>query len=351
MRFVFGMRATLILLFLFITFNSNSQLGGNYAFSFIDLAYNARSAALGGNYISVKDGDLNIGINNPSLLNSEMTKKVSLSQSLMSGGINYGMTDYAFQLKDIGVMSTYIKYVNYGKFNRTSINGTSEGTFTPFEMVMGAGLGRSINERISVGGNLNFIFSQLEGYSSFGVGIDLAGTYYDEDKRILVTAMAKNAGVQFNAYAKNGNRAPLPTDFQLATSYKLEHAPFRFTLLAHHLNKWDLTYNDPTLVPTIDPLTGDTNAVERAGVVEKIARHFTYQLEAPLSKNFHLRIGFNYHRRKELGLETRPGAAGFSFGTALYFKKFSLDYGFVVYSSAGFNNMISFTVNMDKWRK
>lgn len=352
MRFVSRMKAVLIVLSLLSGVNIlYSQTGGNYAFPFIDLSYSARSSALTGDYISVKDGDINIGINNPSLLNPEMTKTISLSQSLMTGGINLGMTNYAFNLREIGTMSAYIKYVNYGTFDRTSINGNSEGTFHPFEMVIGSGLGKELNERLSVGGNLNLIFSQLESYNSFGASIDLAGTYYNEEKQFLVTAMAKNAGVQFNSYTNNGNRAPLPVEFQMATSYKLEHAPFRFSLLAHHLNKWDITYNDPNLQPTVDPLTGDTIPVPRAGFGEKLAQHFSYQLEAPLSQKFHLRVGFDYHRRKELALQQRPGAAGFSFGTGLYFKKFSLDYAFVVYSAAGFNHQVTLSIHTDQWRK
>lgn len=345
------MKTTLLAFFLSISLLSFSQTGGESAFPFLDLNYNARSAGLGGDFISVKDQDINMGISNPSLLNSEMEKSLGFNQSILAGGINYGMVNYGFNLKEYGTMSAYIKYVSYGKFQRTNINGTSEGTFSPFEMVIGSGFGRQLNPRISVGGNVNFIYSQLETYSSFGASIDLAGTYYNEEKEFLITALVKNAGVQFNAYAENNNRAPLLTEFQMALSYKLAHAPFRFSLLAHHLNTWDLTYNDPNLEPTKDPLTGETIPVPTSGFMEKLARHFTYQVETLISKNIHFRFGFDYQRRKELRLVQRPGMAGFSLGLGLYFNKFSLDYGFTVYSRAGFNNTITFTTNLSKWRK
>lgn len=344
---------TALLLSLFISIGTLSwaQLGGNYAFPFIDLSYSARSTALTGDYISVKDGDINIGINNPSLLDTDMTGTISLSQSLMTGGVNIGMAAYGFDVNKLGTFSTYIKYVNYGKFDRTAVNGTYEGTFRPFEMVVGTGLGHQLNERLSVGGNVNLIFSQLEAYTSVGASVDFAGTYYNEDKQFLVTAMAKHVGVQFKSFANNGNRGSLPTEIQAAVSYKLAHAPFRLSLLAHHLNKWDLTYNDPTLKPTIDALTGDTIPVPRAGFGEKLARHFSYQIEAPISEKFHLRVGFDYHRRKSLALEQRPGAAGFSFGTGLYFRRFNLDYAFLVYSAAGFNHQLTLSINTQEWRK
>lgn len=327
-----------------------SQTGGEHAFPFLDLYYNARDAGLGGNFITGYGKDVSMGVNNPSLLNDEMEKGASVSQALHAGGINHGMFNYGFGLKDYGTMVAYIKYVDYGKFERTGINGISEGTFSPFEMIAGAGYGKQLNPRLSIGANANLIFSQLESYTSFGASIDLAGTYRHEEKGFLATVMVKNFGYQFKAHT-SGNQKSLPVDFQLAAAYKLPHAPFRLTLLAHHLNQWDITYNDPNLLPTVDPLTGDTVPVPRAGFMQKLGNHFSYQVEINLSKTIHLRTGFDFHRRQQLSLSQRPGAAGMSFGLGLNFNKFSLDYGFLVYSQAGFNNILTLSTNLSKWRR
>lgn len=327
-----------------------AQTGGENAFPFLDLYYSAQDAGLGGNFITGAGDDISMGVNNPSLLNPKMVKGASISQALHAGGINHGMFNYGFGLKDHGTMVGYIKYVDYGKFERTGVNGVSEGTFSPFEMIAGAGFGKQLNPRISVGAKANIIYSQLESYTSFGASIDLGGTYYNEEKGFLATAYVKNFGYQFKAHTPN-NQKPLPVDFQMAAAYKLPHAPFRITLLAHHLNKWDITYNDPSLQPTIDPLSGDTIPVPRAGFFEKLGNHFSYQLEMNLSKTLIVRAGFDYHRRRELGLSQRPGAAGLSFGMGLHFSKFSLDYGFLIYSQAGFNNILTLTTNLSKWRR
>lgn len=330
---------------------SFAQNGGTQSFPLLDLNFSARSASLGGDFIAAKDYDVNIGIANPSLLNASTNKVISFNTALMAGGINYGMLSYGYDFKRIkSSMASYIKYVSYGKMTRTGVNGASEGTFSPFEMILGSSIGKELNPRISLGANLNFMYSQLEAYSALGMSVDFAGTYYHEDKGFLVTVLAKNIGFQMKGYTK-GNRAPLPVEIQLATSYKIKHAPFRITLLAHHLNKWDITYNDPTLLPTVDPLSGDTIPVDRPGFFEKLGNHFTYQIEVLASKNIDLRIGFDYHARKNLALEQRPGIAGMSFGLGLHFSKFSLDYGFVVYSRAGFNNMLTLSTNLSKWRK
>ena len=336
-------------LFLLASSISFGQTGGTTVFALLDLTYNARSAGLGNDFISVKDKDLNLAVANPSLLNEKMHTGFGFNQALLAGGINYGMVAHARKLGK-GILNSHIRYVNYGEFERTDINGVNQGSFRPFESIIGAGYGRQLNPRISVGGNLNFIYSQLESYSAMGASIDLAGTFTTANEDLLVTALFKNAGVQLKSYY-NKVKEPLPAELQMAVSYKLPHAPFRFSLLAHHLNKWDITYNDPNLKPTIDPLTGDSIPVKYAGFGEKLARHFTVQLELLAGKNLHLRTAFDYHRRQEMKLNERPGVAGLSFGAGLYFKRFSVDYGFSIYSRAGFNNMLTLTTHLSNWRK
>lgn len=345
------MKAKLLSIFFLLSSFVYAQTGGNTSFQLLGLHFNARSAGLGGNFISVKDKDVNMGVANASLLNEKMNKDISFSSSLLAGGINYGTLAYGYKLKDIAVMSSYIQYIAYGKFDRTAVNGEKEGTFSPFEMIGGTSIGRELNPRLSIGANVNFLYSQLETYSSIGASVNFSGTFYHEEKGVLVTVLAKNIGYQFKSYTSNKSRKPLPIDVQLATSYKLPKAPFRISVLVHHLNKWDLTYNDPTLKPTIDPLTGEIVPVERASWFEKLGRHFTFQLEALIGKHVDLRVGFDYQRRKELALAERPGIAGLSFGAGLKLRKFSLDYGFILYSRAGFNNMITFSTNLSTWKK
>jgi hypothetical protein len=109
--------------------------------------------------------------------------------------------------------------------------------------------------------------------------------------------------------------------------------------------------DDPTAKPRIDPLTGDTIPVPVAGFGEKLARHFTFQTEVLISKNIHFRVAFDYHKRQEMKVVARPGFSGFSFGLGMYFKRFSLDYGFLIHSVAGYTNGFTLTTNLDKWKR
>jgi hypothetical protein len=340
-----------ISLIIFLTYNclSFAQTGGYSTFSLLDLTYNARAVGLANDFISAKDNDINLGMANPSLLNGKMHNTLSVNNALLSGGIHYGQVAYGHSLLG-GTLGGSIRFVNYGEMKRTDVNGSDLGTFHPFESVITVGYGYQLNPRISVGANIHLVYSQLESYSAFGAAIDLSGTYTNKSENVLITALFKNVGFQFDRYTDN-DKAPLPAELQLAASYKLNHAPFRFSILAHHLNTWDITYNDPNEQPTVDALTGDTIPVESAGFGEKLARHFSYQAEILISKTIHLRVGFDYHRRQEMKLESRPGIAGFTFGAGLNFKKFSVDYGFSVYSRAGYNMMLTLSTNLTQWKK
>jgi hypothetical protein len=344
------MKFSLVVLFMLQVSVSFSQTGGNAVFALLDLPFNARSAGLGGNFISVKDQDLNLAFMNPSLFNKSMHQQGSFNHGFFANGVNYGMVNYGRSFSDTWTGGVALRYMSYGQMTRRDQAGNELGTFSSGEFVASVGGGKQLNERISVGANLNLLFSQLEQYNSFGTSIDLGATYESKEDNLLVTVLVRNAGYQFDTYTK-GNRGNLPTQFQLAVSHKLKYAPFRFSLLAHHLNRWDISYFDPKQKPTVDPLTGDTIPVPRAGFGKKLAHHFTYQVEVLISKNLHARLAFDYHRRQEMRLANRPGLSGFSAGFGMNFKRFSIDYGFMAHSVAGFTNSFSLTTNFDKWKK
>lgn len=325
----------------FLAFSSFGQLGGNYSFQNLNSFYSARQLGLGGDIITIYDNDLQASFSNPALLNSEMTKKVFLGQTLLAGGINTGSLAYGKQFGDY-TGAAHFRYIAYGKMKRTDINGTDLGNFSPGDFIFGASAAKKVNERMFVGATLNLMLSQLDAYTALGGAVDVGGVYKDDDKRIVVAGVVKNLGMQFKGYTKERN--PLPLELQLGISHKLAHAPFRFTLIGTNLQKWDLTYNDPNAKDKIDPLTGDTIKVKKANFFEKTARHALIQTEILFGKKFHIRVGFDYHRRREMALVSRPGLAGFSFGTGIYLKRFSLDYGWMIYSSAGAQHGLSITI-------
>jgi hypothetical protein len=135
-----------------------SQTGGKHTFSLLDLPYSARAAALGTDYITTKDQDLNLAILNPSLYNSKMHQQIGFNQGFMAGSINYGMVSYARNFNSGITGGASLRYVNYGKQDSRDEAGSQINTFTPGEFILGAGLGKQLNPNISIGANLNFLY-------------------------------------------------------------------------------------------------------------------------------------------------------------------------------------------------
>ena len=246
-----------------------------------------------------------------------MNKQIGFSNQIQTGGVTSGMLCTAFNLQKMqGYGSISLRYIDYGKMQETLENGTVVGNFTPSDFILSTGYGRKIKERLSIGLQASLLYSQYSSYYSLGIGVDFAASYENKEKKTLFTLLVKNVGSQVKGFISASN-SMLPAEIQLAFSHKLAHAPFRFSYLAHHLNTWDISYQTPSGSGKIDPLTGDSIKVIRANTFQKIALHFTPQVELLLSKSFHIRMAFDYNRREQFILANRPAMAGFSFGVGI----------------------------------
>ncbi|MGV6862720.1 MAG: type IX secretion system protein PorQ [Putridiphycobacter sp.] len=339
----------LILLVNLFSFAALAQNGGEHTYQFLDLDFNSRSMALGGDFAVVNDDDINIAVANPAMISQKMDKKLSLNHAIFPSGINFGQVVYGKNTK-YGMFTGHLRYVSYGRFTRTSETGLEEGKFTAGDYAAGIGYGHQLNKYFSIGGNANVIFSHLESYTSVGVSGDMAIQFFDDKSNITAILQAKNIGYQLKSYTKQ-NKEPLPLELLAGISYKFHHAPFRLSMMAHDLTQWDLSYNIPGAVPTIDVLTGDTIPVPQASFVEKTFRHLNFGVEILPTDNFSIRLGYNFNRRKSLGVEGRMGIGGFSAGVGFKIKKFEFDYALAVYSAAGASNMFTITTNLAEWRK
>lgn len=326
------------------------QIGGEGTFASLHLPYSARHVALGGNAINAMDDDLSIGLHAPSLLNKEHDKRLVFNHSYLAGGINYGQFGFAKQINNHNFWSCSFRYASYGKMDYTLPTGEIAGDFYAGDFIGSAGYGKHINKVLSIGTNLNMAFSTLETYQAMGATADFSGTLNFAEKNIVVTALVRNIGFQFFGYV-NKNRERIAPNPMIAVSHKLKYAPFRVSLLAQHLNRWDITYVDPNEKPFTDPFTNEIVAPERANFVGKTMHHLVFQVEALFGKYFHFRTAFDYRQRQEMIVTNRAGISGFSFGIGLMLKKFQFHYGFNQISAAGFNNMFTLGTNMHEWKK
>jgi hypothetical protein len=325
-----------------------AQTGGNNTYEFLNLTNPARVVALGGTLISVKDNDLNLSFQNPSLLDSTMHNSLSLSYINYLADIQYGYAAYSRSYKNMGSFSAGMQFMDYGKFTSADVTGEITGQFTASEYALDLSYSRPIDSVFSVGGTLKTIYSKLSNeYTSIGNAIDLGAIYNNKKHLISAGLVIKNFGRQWKAY--NDIHEPLPFEVQFGVSKKISHAPFRINFTATHLEKWDLTYVDPA-VATTDPITGDIiKKTKFSEFADKLGRHLVFGGEVLLSQNFHLRIGYNFQRRQELKLESRSGIAGFSFGFGLKISKFNLSYGYAKYHLAGGPNNFTISTNFSEF--
>jgi hypothetical protein len=330
----------LILGLILLTFNFPlfSQIGGTSTFNFLELPVSARAAALGDNFVAVRDGDISLAASNPAVLDSTLSNHAVLSYIPYFAGIDYGYFAVAHTIKGFGLfgqtgtVEAAIKYVNYGTFQQADFAGNLTGTFTANEYLYNIGYGQPLKDStVTMGVNFKGISSHLQQYSSNGFALDLAASYVSPNKRLYMGAVIQNIGSQIKEYTA-GVYEPLPFNALFGLSYKLAHAPFRFGVTIDHLQKFDLTYLDPTDSATVNPLTQQAIPQNTVGdFADKLMRHVTPNLEIVLGKNFMLRIAYNYEMRKELELSNHPGMVGFSGGFGIKIYKFQLSYSMAGY--------------------
>lgn len=331
-----------------------AQLGGLHTYSFLNLSPSARVTALGGNLITVRDDDANLAYHNPGLLNEEMHGQLSFSHGFLIDGIQTGYFSFAHHATGWNTtLHGGIHYMRYGVFTYADEFGVEAGAFKASEYAITLGAGRQVEERLFIGANAKLITSQLESYNSLGLAADIAAVYMDTASLLTVSLVMRNVGTQLSTY-RNGNREPLPYDFQAGISKRLRYLPFRFSVIYHHLHRWNLIYDDPNRTESA-PLFGDT-PTERSNVsifFDNFFRHLIFNGELLIGQreSLRLRFGYNHFMRQELSVDNFRSLSGFTFGAGIRISRFRLDYGRNNYHIAGGLNHLSISTNLREFRR
>ncbi len=342
-RIIIRLKLLLLIIFQFIYLESKSQVGGSSTYDFLDLTNSARVAALGGKNITLNDSDLNMPFHNPALLTPQMDRNLVLNYVLYFADINYGYVSYALDKGQIGTFALGLHYINYGSFDAADATGVITGKFYASEYALNIIYSRPINSYFRWGVNLKPIYSSLESYISYGFAVDLGITYTSEDKLTTFAAVARNMGTQLYSYT--GNFEPLPFEVLLGVTHKLQYAPFRFSITAHNLQKYQLRYDTPIQDSSL--YGTDVNQQSKfSQFTDNLFRHIIAGVEFLPSKSFYISFAYNYQRRAEMELEDYTGAVGLSYGVGLRLRKFSFCYGVAKYHAAGSSNHFSFTLNL-----
>jgi hypothetical protein len=266
--------------------------------------------------------------------------------------INYGFVQYSRTFNKIGSFVGTMQYIDYGKFQEADEAGVQYGTFHAGEYALNIGWGRKLTPLWAVGANFKLIYSSLESYNSFGIAVDIAGSYFSKDSLFDASLIFRNIGYQVVAY-NSGNHEPLPFEIQAGLSKRLKHIPVRFSALFTNLQKWNLRYENP-VNPSggIDPVTGEPNEI--SGIDEfadNLMRHIIVGAEVIIARAVSFQVSYNYKRRQEMKIEQKTATVGFSWGIGLRIRQFQFSYARSAYHLVGSPNFITVAVDIDKFRK
>ncbi len=295
--------------------------------------------------MAANDKDLSLAIANPSIIDENLHNKISLSFVDYFADANYGMAAYSHTFKKVGSFTTALQFITYGRFLQADETGQTYGNFTGSEYALTLGWGRKLDKHFLMGANLKMIYSQLEKYNSFGLAVDVAGSYYHEKTGFMATVLFKNIGRQLDTYIP-GNREPLPFEIQLSLSQKFNTLPLRYNIVYNHIEKFNLTYSDPSK-STVDPISGDTIRVGKfEQFTDKLMRHFVLGVEFYPVKRFYISLGYNYQRRREMRTDVKKGIVGFSFGFGVNVYKFRISYAWAKYHLGAAPNTFTISTNL-----
>ncbi len=328
---------------LFFATASFAQVGGRATYQFLNLGISPRQVALGGKVVTNYDYDPTQAIYNPASINPEMDNQLSLNYNNYIGDVNYGTASYAYLWdRRTQVLHTGITYINYGKFDGYDEQGNATNSFGGGEVALSFGHARNIAfTNFHIGGNVKFISSKLEQYSSFGVAVDVAVMYVYEDWDLHITAVARNLGTQIQPYENTIEK--LPFEVVLGISQTLQNIPIRWHFTLENMQVWNIAFANPNR-DEID-LEGNTT-FEKITFVDNAFRHMIVGIELFPESGFNLRLGYNLRRAEELRIVEQRSFAGLSAGFSIKLNKLRLSYAYSKYNSAAATSFFGLNINL-----
>ncbi|NND35354.1 MAG: type IX secretion system protein PorQ [Saprospiraceae bacterium] len=323
-----------------------SQVGGSSIYTFLNSSSSARATALGGTIITDPGSDLALALENPAQLNEQMNGQISFQHQFIQLGIQSGYVGFGKFIPSKKIMTHgAIKYIGYGTFEQTDEFGNQIGEFKGNEVSLQLGASYQVYEKLHIGANVKFIQSSLDVYRSSGMALDLGALYIDTASNFTVGLVIKQMGSQLTSY--EDTRENLPLNVLVGISKRLKHLPFRLSLTWHHLNKWNLLYDDPNSQE--GGFFGGFQLLENeATKTDNFFRHIIFGGEMYLGKKelLSLRVGYNHQLKQELSVTNLRSLTGISLGFGFRVKKFQFDYATVRRHFGGSSHHLGLSTNL-----
>ena len=299
-------------------------LGGNTVYNFLRLSNTPQLTGLGGINVSNQSTDIGLAWHNPALLRPAMHTQANFVFNAFYSDIrNYHLFTGFRQEAWKTTFAAGVNYFNYGSIPETDMAGNRFGDFRPSDYVVQVAASRQYMERWYYGATVKFIHSNYGQYRSSGLAMDIGISYADTANLLQASLVIKNMGAQLRAYTGTAS-GDLPFDLQAGISKRLAKAPLQFSLTAHHLHQFDISYRDTAF----NIANGfDQNMSDKKFTFDKLFRHIVLSMQLYISDKIEISAGYNHLRRKELNVgNTGNGINGFSLGAGALFKKLQVRY-------------------------
>ena len=296
-----------------------AQLGAN-AYSFLEVSSSTHAQALGGYGIAVSEPDVMLTDQNPGLLGPEIESAVGLSYMRWMGSSNFASLRFGHSAGPRGAYALGIRYLDYGSIDGYLPDGTFTGSFRPQDVAVEGTYSHDFTDRLRGGITAKFIFSNYEEYSAIALAADLGLNYYDDEHRLSLSAVIKNAGGQIKRFHDSYDH--LPFDIQLGYMQGLGEGPFSLAITAHHLTHWHLPYYHHS-----DASDGASDGAPQEAEQKFFStffRHLAFGLQYTPSDRFYVALGYNYKTRTDMSSWQRNFLSGFSLGLGLNVSDFAI---------------------------
>ncbi len=351
-------KAISVLLLVFLSaLQATAQItgAGSSVYGFLNLPVSSRLAALGGENVTIKDGELSSAMLNPALLGGMTHNILSLNYSYYLPGLMGGTAIYGRNFARAGFekkpdaadkpncFAAGIQYLDYGRMRYADAQGNDlNGTFTAKDIQINLMYARQLGSMFTVGVALKPVMSFYESYSAFALAADVGGHFQTRDSALHVGLALRNVGWQLKGfYTLEGGqrRESLPLNLEIGISYRVKHAPLRFSMTIYNMQRWNLGYELTNV-----PKDGQTDIKW----YDMMFRHTVFAIDiVPKSERFYLTLSYNHRHRAEMQLKDQRSLAGFALGAGVRIKMLRLGFALSQYTKSNltYQASLSFDIN------
>lgn len=307
-----------------------AQPGGELtSFPVLQLEPSARSAALGGAFAAVADGDVNALFYNPAVPGPATSRRASFSYLNHLSDLNVGSVAYSQALPALeATVSGGLRFAHWGTFEGRDRFGNPTGDFGAGAAVLTMGASRSYGARLRYGASLHLLHARIEAASASALAADLGVLYRLPERRLAVGVALRNVGGTVDGFGDTAE--DLPLDLQVGLSKRLAHLPLLLTATAYDL-------------------TNLSEGLRGGSTVDHVLGHLTLGAELRPGDILRVRVGYNHRRSQELALTDRFDFAGVGVGFGVTVSGLTVDYAYNSWSSLGGLHQFSLRTDLGAW--